>query len=77
MVAFCISFFHHFLYFIKKKKIYRKIQREKLYNLQRKAYFICVLFVFEKTAVSQTTGVRPFIRLFKTAIHHIIKQTPV
>ncbi len=33
----------------KKNKIYHKMQRAKLYSLQRTVYFICVLFMFKKT----------------------------
>jgi hypothetical protein len=34
---------------IQKNKIYHKMQREKLYNLQIKVYFNCILFVFKKS----------------------------
>ncbi len=51
------SFFLFYLFitwyiFLKKRKIYHKIQREKAYNLQNKIYFISVLFMFKTTANS-------------------------
>ncbi len=42
--------------FYLKSKIYHKMQREKLYNLQSKAYFNCILLVFKK----KQNPVRPF-----------------
>jgi len=38
-----------FQYVLLKNEIYDKMQREKPYNLQSKAYFNCILFVFKKS----------------------------
>jgi hypothetical protein len=46
MAALYILFFHHLIRFI-KNRIYHKMQREKLYNLHKTAYFIVALFVFK------------------------------
>ena len=49
MVALCISYFDHEIHFIiTKKKIYVKIQREKLFKLQTKVYFNNIDFVLKK-----------------------------
>jgi hypothetical protein len=45
MGVLCISRFHHFTFF--ENKIYQKMQREKLYNLHRTAYFLVALLVFK------------------------------
>src|ERR1700722_16012200 len=45
-----------------KNKIYHKMQREKLYNLQTKVYFNCILFVFKK----KQNAVRPIFAVAKT-----------
>ena len=48
MASVCISFFIiKVVYF--KNKVYHKMQREKLYNLDTKVYFNCILFVLKKT----------------------------
>ena len=47
MTTFWTLLLHHLIGFI-KNKIYHKMQREKLYNLQSKAYFNCILFVSKK-----------------------------
>ena len=40
--------FHIISYVLLQNKIHHKMQREKLYNLQRIVYFNCVLFVLKK-----------------------------
>jgi len=59
MAAFCISNFNHLIRFI-KKKIYHKMQREKLYNLHRTANFAVVLFVvkIDKILINQILTLR-------------------
>jgi hypothetical protein len=49
---FRISSFCHLISLSKKYKIHHKMQREKLYNLQRKAYFNCVLLVKKNRILS-------------------------
>jgi hypothetical protein len=37
------------MFSLKNNKIYHKMQCEKLYNLQTKVYFNCILFMFKNT----------------------------
>ncbi len=48
IIFFLISSLYQLIYFRKKNKIYYKMQRGKLYNLQSKVQFNCVLSVLKK-----------------------------
>jgi hypothetical protein len=49
---FLILFFNQLIWFSKKNKIYHKMQREKLYSLQRTVYFLSVLFMLKEASNS-------------------------